>query len=329
MADRSHDGAERDAKETCELFYTEQNENKSAFGLDQSHLQKDHSDLLLDAIDTQLGQLQVQSQKYERIARRCDCSVSALPRSSQSPRKDMGLESRSLMNDSPMSCLDFLHTPTVEKTVQKDNRNNLSLFCSTSEWSTHCPEDPVIHKETKKTLDIGTRDNEEIESQKEQVIWRLERLLKDACIGSRLAGETQSLSDSVCTEDFVRRFKEEMVETAFSETNMQDMEIEDEAQWTEISNTDTFRNEQKEQSALIARRIGPVMTWKSSEATMIAHHSLSSKPCQRKELKRCLSENYRANMCMSHSSKKPGPEQRYKAPQTVDDDGSSKHKLTH
>ncbi|XP_067377296.1 trichohyalin isoform X2 [Channa argus] len=246
----------------------------------------------------------------------------ALPRSSQSPRKDMGLESRSLMNDSPMSCLDFLHTPTVEKTVQKDNRNNLSLFCSTSEWSTHCPEDPVIHKETKKTLDIGTRDNEEIESQKEQVIWRLERLLKDACIGSRLAGETQSLSDSVCTEDFVRRFKEEMVETAFSETNMQDMEIEDEAQWTEISNTDTFRNEQKEQSALIARRIGPVMTWKSSEATMIAHHSLSSKPCQRKELKRCLSENYRANMCMSHSSKKPGPEQRYKAPQTVDDDGS-------
>ncbi|KAK2837251.1 hypothetical protein Q5P01_014463 [Channa striata] len=280
MADRSHDGSERDAKET------QLNENEGACGLDRSHLQRDHCDLLLDAIDAQL----------------------APSRWSQSPSKDTSLGSRTPINDAPMSCLDFIHTPTVEKT----------------KWNTDCPEHPVIHIESK-TLDKGTRDNEEIEAQREQVIWRLERLLGDACMGSRVAAEMQPPSDSVCTEDFVRRFQEEMVELAFPETRLKQLEIEDEAQRTEISHSDTFQSDQTEQSVFIANRKGPVMTWKSSEATTIGHYSQSSKPPQRKELKICLPENYGANTCMSHGSKKPGPEQRLKAPQTVDDKGNFSH----
>lgn len=41
-------------------------------------------------------------------------------------------------------------------------------------------------------------------------MWRLERLLGDACGKDKMSA--QPLSDSICTEDFVRRFSEEMVD---------------------------------------------------------------------------------------------------------------------
>ncbi|TKS78680.1 hypothetical protein D9C73_012493 [Collichthys lucidus] len=58
MADRGDDGAERDAEDTDVLLYSDLNDNNSAFGLDSPSLKLDHCDLLLDAIDAQLGQLQ-------------------------------------------------------------------------------------------------------------------------------------------------------------------------------------------------------------------------------------------------------------------------------
>lgn len=51
-----------------------------------------------------------------------------------------------------------------------------------------------------------------MESEREQVIWRLQRLLGDQCDQARVMGEAGRPSDSVCTEDFVRRFRDEMVE---------------------------------------------------------------------------------------------------------------------
>ncbi|KAI3372856.1 hypothetical protein L3Q82_023299, partial [Scortum barcoo] len=73
---------------------------------------------------------------------------------------------------------------------------------------------PVSREETKQRSDRWTRDEEDAESQREQVIWRLERLLGDACNdGGRVAGEeAHPLSDSIRTEDFFRRFRDEMVE---------------------------------------------------------------------------------------------------------------------
>ncbi|TMS03954.1 hypothetical protein E3U43_000843 [Larimichthys crocea] len=218
MADRGHDGEKRDEEDTDVLLYSDLNDNNSAFGLDSPSLKLDHCDLLLDAIDAQLGQLQVQPQKRQAVSRQLDCSSAAPLRWSQSLSKDTGLGSTTQTNDTPMSCLDLIHTPTMEQT---------------SERSTSCWEAPVTHEETKQKLDRKTK--EEMEFHREQVIWRLERLLGDTCNEGSMAGETRPPSDSICTEDFVRRFKDEMVELTLPDSNMEQLDKEEEAERTKIS----------------------------------------------------------------------------------------------
>lgn len=58
----------------------------------------------------------------------------------------------------------------------------------------------------------SSREKDAMVSEREQVIWRLQRLLGDQCDQARVTGGTSRPSDSICTEDFVHRFRDEMVE---------------------------------------------------------------------------------------------------------------------
>ncbi|XP_071339047.1 trichohyalin isoform X2 [Trachinotus anak] len=320
MADRGHGGAERDAEDADELLYTDLNGSSGVFRLDPQPLKLDHCDLLLDAMDAELGQLQVQPQKHQEFFRKPDCSDAAPLKWSQSLSKDTGLGSTTQTNDTPMSCFDLIHTPMMEQTSVSVlsatgqaflfHKNNTSFHCSTPERSTDCWGGPGIHEETKKRLDRRTRDKEEMESRREQVIWRLERLLGDTCKEDMMAGETHLPSDSICTEDFVRCFREEMVELALPESNMQHLDKEEEAGRTEISDSDTCQNEQKGQSVLNEERRGSTTLGKSNKD--VVHCSQSNKPGQRKDLDKCLSGNSEVNI--SHISEK--------APQKLVDDNS-------
>lgn len=124
-----------------------------------------------------------------------------------------------------------------------------------------------MHEETNNRLHRGTRDKEELESQREQVIWRLERLLGDTCKENGIVGETQSPSVSICTEDFVRRFRDEMVELAFPERNMQQLDTDEER--TEITDSDTQQNEQNGQSDVNGKKEGPATTGRKLQLLII------------------------------------------------------------
>ncbi|XP_051279594.1 trichohyalin [Dicentrarchus labrax] len=300
MADRGHDGAERDAEDTDELLYTDLNDNSDVFGLRSPPLKLDHCDFILDAMDAQLGQLQVWPQKPREL----DCSDAAPLRWSQSLSKDTGLGSTTQTNDTPMSCLDLIDTPTMEETSRRN---------------TSCWEGPVTHEETKPKLDRRTRDREEMESQREQVIWRLEKLLGDSCNEGRMAGETHPPSDSICTEDFVRCFRDEMVE--LPESNMQQLDREEEAERTEISDCDTCQSEQKGESVFNVDGRGTTMTGKCSKDTETVYYSQSNEPCQSKELKKCLSDINGVNT--SHVSEEEGAGEKYNTLQRLGDSSIS------
>ncbi|KAM8760782.1 uncharacterized protein AB9X84_008727 isoform 4-T4 [Acanthopagrus schlegelii] len=249
MADRE-DGVKTDADDTDELLYTDLNDSSGVSGLDPSPLKLDDCDLLLDALDAQLGQLRVQPQKHQAMSRELDCSHAAPFQWSQSLSKDTGLGSTTQTNDTPMSGLDLIHTLTMEQTSEK---------------STGCREAPVTHKVTKDKLDRWTRDKEELESQREQVIWRLERLLGETCSEGVMAAETLPPSDSICTEDFVRCFRDEMVELPLPESNLLQLDRAAVAQRTEGSDCDTYRCDQKGQSVLSVDGKGTATTFKREQ----------------------------------------------------------------
>ncbi|XP_041757045.1 trichohyalin isoform X3 [Coregonus clupeaformis] len=195
MADGSYEGAERDAAEdTDELLYTDLDEDSN------TPLPQDHCDLLLDAIDAQLSRLQVQSHSHriEGISRKHDCLNTANLSNSQSVSRDTGLGSTIPTNDTPISCLDLVRSETKDLSSEK----------SSGEWV-----DPADQEEEEqRTVEVMEEEEEGVESQREQCRWRLERLLGfDACGGGGLAGELCPPPDSVCTEDFAMRFREEMV----------------------------------------------------------------------------------------------------------------------
>lgn len=193
------------------------------------------------------------------------------------------------------------------------------------ERSTGCWEDPVTHEETEHKLDRKTIHKEEIESQREQVIWRLKRLLGDTCNEGQMAGETHPPSDSICTEDFVRRFRDEMVEMALPEINMQQLDKEEEAEKTGISDSVTCQSEQKGQIVLNVDGRGTATMAKSSKDTETAHCSQSDKLCQRKELDERLSDSHGVDT--SHDSQKAGAGERYNKPQRLADDGCGEYSL--
>ncbi|XP_068559319.1 paramyosin isoform X2 [Cebidichthys violaceus] len=301
MADRGHDRVERDAEDTDELLYTDINNSSNGSGLDSPPPKLDPCDLLLDAIDAQLGQLQVQPQTCQTISREHGCNDAAPLSWSQSLSKDTGFGSTTQTNDTPMCCLDLIHTPKMDQT---------------SERSTGFRDGPVTREEIKQKLDSRTKDKEESVSHREQVIWRLKRLLGDTCNEGRMAEETHPPSDSICTEDFVRRFRDEMVELALPASNMQQLDKEGLTERTAISDCDNCQSEQKGHGVLNVRTLrtaGTAMTGKSSTDTETAHY------CQRKELEKCLGDSYGVNTSWSE---KTGAEERYNTPQRLGDDGS-------
>ncbi|XP_047197221.1 uncharacterized protein LOC124852384 [Hippoglossus stenolepis] len=283
MADKHHDRAEADAEDTDELLYTDLDVSSRVLDLEPRPLRLDHCDLLMDAIDAQLGQLQVQPHKHQDIFRNHDCRDTAPLQWSRSLSKDTGLGSTTQTHDTPMSCLDLLHTPTMKQTLERN---------------TGCRGSPDTHEDTQKRLDRRTRDKEEMESRREEVIWRLGRLLGDTCEEDTMTGEAHPLSDSVCTEDFVMRFGEEMVEVALPESYFQNQDIGEEAGRTETSDS-----EQKGQSVLHVKRRGSATQGKSSKEAVTAHYSLLNNPVQRKEVEKCFSNNFGVNT--SHSEKAP------------------------
>ncbi|KAM7391992.1 hypothetical protein PAMP_022636 [Pampus punctatissimus] len=308
MADRSNDRVERDAEDTDELHYTDLNGTSSVFGLDHLPLKLDHCDLLLDAIDAQLGQMQVQPQKRQAITREHDCNDAAPFRWSQSLSKDTGLGSTTQTNDTPLSCLDLIYTQTMDQTP---------------EGSTGSREASITHERSKQKLDRRTRNKMEMESRREQVIWRLERLLGDSCKEEgRMAGETHPPSDSICTEDFVRCFREEMVELPLPEGTVQH-DKEEEAQSTEISDSDIWQSEQKGRKVLNLDRRGTATTGKSSKDTETVDYCQLHKPDQRKELEICLPDS--SGLKMSHVSEEEGAGGGSKALQNLGDDSSNSY----
>lgn len=151
-------------------------------------------------------------------------------------------------------------------------------------------EDPVSHEETKAKLGRRIREQDDVESQREQVIWRLERLLGDTCDDGRMAGETHRPSDSICTEDFDRRFRDEMVEFTLPESNMQQPNKADNTERAETTESDTCQHETKEQSVPNVHVAGTATTQKSSKGTVTTHYSQSGKSCGTEELEKYLSD---------------------------------------
>ncbi|XP_071259202.1 trichohyalin isoform X4 [Salvelinus alpinus] len=195
MADGSFEGAERDAAEdTDELLYTDLDEDSNA------PLPQDHCDLLLDAIDAQLSRLQVQSHSngIEGIFRKHDCLNTAHLSSSQSVSRDTGLGSTIPTNNTPISCLGVVRSETRDLSSEKSSGERVN------------PADQ--EEEEQRTVEVMKEEEEGVESRREQCHWRLERLLGAyACGGGGLAGELCPPPESVCTEDFAMRFREEMV----------------------------------------------------------------------------------------------------------------------
>ncbi|XP_034004398.1 trichohyalin isoform X2 [Trematomus bernacchii] len=289
MADRDSDGPGRDAEETDELFSTDLNDNSCESGRDSPPLKLDQCDLLLDALDAQLGQLQIQPTKHLAISRERDCNDDADPlRWSYSLSKDTGLGSTTQTNDTPMSCLDLIQTPTKDPTSARGSG---------------CREGPTIQK-----VDRRTRDKEEMESQREQVLWRLERLLGDTCNEGGMEAEILPPSDSICTEDFVSRFRDEMVELTFPESYIEKLDGEEVTKRTEISDC------QREHFILNVDRRGTALTGKSTENTESAHD------CQSEE--KCVYNSHGVN---TSSRRKAG--ERYNSPQRHGDDSS--HSVSH
>ncbi|CAB1414987.1 unnamed protein product [Pleuronectes platessa] len=168
----------------------------------------------------------------------------------------------------------------------------------TLERNTGSRGSPDTHDDTQKRLDRRTRDKEEMECRREEVIWRLGRLLGDTCEEDTLTGEAHILSDSVCTEDFVMRFGEEMLEVPLPESHYRQQDIGEEAGRTETSDSD-----QKGQNVLHIKRRGSAAQGRSSQEAVTSLYSLLNSPGQRKEVEKCLSNNFGVNT--SHSEKAP------------------------
>ncbi|CAK6966516.1 trichohyalin isoform X4 [Scomber scombrus] len=165
--------------------------------------------------------------------------------------------------------LDAIDAQLGQLQVQPQKRQAISTEhdCNDAERSCGSQEASIAHERSKQRLDRRTRNKVEVELHREQVIWRLERLLGDTC--KEEGGMTEEIhphSDSICTEDFVRCFREEMVELPLPE-DMQKPDKEKEAQQTEISDstpvTHTHQSEQKGEIVLSINKKGIATTGES------------------------------------------------------------------
>lgn len=186
------------------------------------------------------------------------------------------------------------------------------------ERSTGPRGDPVTPEKAKHKFDRRTREKEEMESQREQVIWRLEKLLGDTCSNREMAGGCHPPSDSICTEDFVTRFRDEMVEPALPESEMKEQETEEETEGTEISDCDSFQAGKKQKRVHLTEEREETVTDEDTEADP---YSESKNICERQELEKCFSDSLEVNRTCDGAGAGEGHE----TPQTRGESVTSKY----
>ncbi|KAL6465207.1 hypothetical protein MHYP_G00253400 [Metynnis hypsauchen] len=204
----NHEGAVDEAEDTDELLCTDvDGETVSEFSLSASALPRDHCDLLLDAIDAHLSRLQTHSHgqvnggksKMEAVL-----GAGCLNRSN-SASKDTGLGSTvpstnkatatpdGSSSDHPDLSSVEVSRGRIEPGQQQDiNEEHIGL-CTTPSWQTG-------------------RARGSWDSKSEQCLWRLEKLLGSSTKQVQVKEQEVEEEDSVCTEDFSARFREEMLE---------------------------------------------------------------------------------------------------------------------
>lgn len=173
---------------TDELLSADVDEGVDVYGLIPVALSHDHCDVLLDAIDAQLSHLQIhsQSQMHGGKSKIYEFPFSGYLDRSQSVSKDTGLGSTVPTNDKTSSNPDW--TPSELQTME-------IMKVEASVPDVWCPEG----------------DGSSV-SRVEQCRWRLERLLGRSAEAAGIRNEEDEFTmDSVCTEDFSTRFREEML----------------------------------------------------------------------------------------------------------------------
>ncbi|CAL8342940.1 unnamed protein product [Lota lota] len=155
----------------------------------------DPCDLLLDSIDAQLSRLQLQNEKHQD-------SSGGLSGCDEAPLS----RRRSVTTSTPISCLD--PGPPETKGLAP-GKTRLAV-------SQEAPPRPL--QRGTRPGSAGRRREEEqegAESRREQCLWRLGRLLGETCGAAGAGGATPPAPplqpDSVCTEDLLSCFREEVV----------------------------------------------------------------------------------------------------------------------
>ncbi|XP_067295053.1 golgin subfamily A member 6-like protein 25 isoform X2 [Pseudorasbora parva] len=181
---------------TDELLSADVDEGVDVYGLIPVALSQDHCDVLLDTIDAQLSHLQIhsQSQIHGGHYKRYEFPFSGYLDRSQSVSKDTGLGST---------------VPTNDKTP------------SNPDWTLSGGNDGQIEHQTMEMKvgasvpDVGLPEGDcslSSVSRIEQCRWRLERLLGRSAEVAGIGNEEDEFTmDSVCTEDFSTRFRDEML----------------------------------------------------------------------------------------------------------------------
>ncbi|XP_059404333.1 golgin subfamily A member 4 isoform X2 [Carassius carassius] len=198
---------EGSGENTDDLLSAEEYEAVDVYGLIPLSLSHDHCDALLDSIDTQLSHLQIHSQNRMQGG---NPKIYELPFSgyldwSHSVSKDTGLGSTVPTNDKTPSNLE--ETQSESKDDQTEHQKMEMIEVGVTATDVWCPEG---------------RGSMSSVSRVEQCCWRLERLLG---INTEVAGmgneEDDLTMDSICTEDFSTRFREEMLVPSASGIPMQ------------------------------------------------------------------------------------------------------------
>ncbi|KAK2911265.1 hypothetical protein Q8A67_003398 [Cirrhinus molitorella] len=187
---------EGSGENTDELLSAEVDEEVDVYGLIPLALSHDHCDVLLDTIDTQLSHLQIHSQSrtHGENSKREFPFLGYLDRS-QSVSKDTGLGSTVPTNDKTPSNLDETQSEGKDDQTEHQTVEMIKVgVAATDMW----------HPEGSGSLSSVSRV--------EQCCWRLERLLGRNAEVAGMGNEDDDLTvDSVCTEDFSARFREEIL----------------------------------------------------------------------------------------------------------------------
>ncbi|XP_064209542.1 trichohyalin isoform X2 [Anguilla rostrata] len=206
MADRDQEGPGETGEDTDELLYSDVEAEVRGSGPAHARPPRDHCDLLLDAIDAQLSRLQAQSHVVRARedggnSKRMTHNSTVLGQS-QSVSKDTGFGSTLHTNATSTPPLDVgqsvSETPDLSSEKQSGSRGPDSA-------------EQEEEEEEEEEDDGGAAVGEaEEDSERERCLWRLERLLGRAEGG--FGSSPPRREDSVRTEDFAARFREEMLE---------------------------------------------------------------------------------------------------------------------